>query len=549
MDPTNPRDPLVMAAADPAYWMLLNKMVLPNGQEFSFHNHEFQMEWYSTVAKKICYMKATGGGVSECEIWKSNHGLRYGRYPQGVAYWFPTNDDMLDYSKTRFAPIYKLNVEAIGKYLKAAKGADSASVKRIGNANLYLRGARLAPMGEGDTKISTKTSGIHVDRNVLDEVDQFDPDSLSKIEGRLGHSEVAETVYIANPSDEDYGIDLIWQQCDQRHWFRKCCNRWSCPELEFPDIPIKYKDGRGYIACRVCGKALPIWAGEGTAEWVPRKPDQGKIVGWRWSHLTSVFHDPAEILDKFNNPPQGNLADVYRLDLGLPYSSKEDKLRREDVMACCGMDVQADYFKGPCAMGVDNDMKKHVVIGIRTGQDRFEVLKVAVCDNFQAVHDMAKRFNVKSTVCDRKPNIDAAMQFQKFESPYGDRVWLAEYSDTMLAETLWNENTQIVRVHRTGCFDGSHRIFTQGMVRLPRQCPAIEEFARQCCNVARFKEKDKRSGQEVFRYRTTGGDKADHFRNAFNYFTLAASSGRIRIVNSNRTDNMQKFVIHKTVEI
>ncbi len=477
-------------------------------------------------------MKATGGGVSECEIWKSNHGLRYGRYPQGVAYWFPTNDDMLDYSKTRFGPIYKLNYDAIGKYMKSGgKGAtDSAAVKRICNSNLYLRGARLAPMGEGDTKISTKTSGIHVDRNVLDEVDQFDPDSLSKIEGRLGHSEIAETVYIANPSDEDYGIDLIWQQCDQRHWFRKCCNKWQCAELDFPDIPIKYKDGRGYIACKVCGGRLPIWNGEGTAQWVAKK-EGARITGWRWSHLTSIFHDPADILDKFNHPPQGNLADVYRLDLGLPYSSKEDKLRREDVLACCGLDSQADSALGPCAMGVDNDMRKHVVIGIRTGQDRFEVLKVAVCKDFEEVHDLARKFNVRSTVCDRKPNIDAAMQFQKNEGPIGNRTWLCEYSDTLLAETQWNDNTQIVRVHRTGCFDGSHRIITRGAVRLPRQSPNIEEFARQCCNVARFKEKDKKSGIDVFRYRTTGGDKADHFRNAFNYFTLAAGNNRICVVN------------------
>jgi hypothetical protein len=535
-----------MMAADPAAWMIYSKMKLPNGQEFSFTNHEYQLEWYQTLHKKICYMKATGGGVSECEIWKSNHGLRYGRYPQGVAYWFPTNDDMLDYSKTRFGPIYKLNYDAIGKYMKSGgKGAtDSAAVKRICNSNLYLRGARLAPMGEGDTKISTKTSGIHVDRNVLDEVDQFDPDSLSKIEGRLGHSEIAETVYIANPSDEDYGIDLIWQQCDQRHWFRKCCNKWQCAELDFPDIPIKYKDGRGYIACKVCGGRLPIWNGEGTAEWRPMK-EGARITGWRWSHLTSIFHDPADILDKFNNPPQGNLADVYRLDLGLPYSSKEDKLRREDVLACCGLDSQADSALGPCAMGVDNDMRKHVVIGIRTGQDRFEVLKVAVCKDFEEVHDLARKFNVRSTVCDRKPNIDAAMQFQKNEGPIGNRTWLCEYSDTLLAETQWNDNTQIVRVHRTGCFDGSHRIITRGAVRLPRQSPQLEEFARQCCNVARFKEKDKKSGIDVFRYRTTGGDKADHFRNAFNYFTLAAGNNRICVVNERfRGSSEPKYVVN-----
>ena len=130
---------------------------------------------------------------------------------------------------------------------------------------------------------------------------------------------------------------------------------------------------------------------------------------------------------------------------------------------------------------------------------------------------------------------------------HGNKVWLGEYSDTMLAETQWNENTQIVRVHRTGCFDSSHRIIMRGMVRLPRSSPMIVEFARQCCNVARFKEKDKRTGTEIFRYRSTGSDKADHFRNALNYFTLAADSHRIRIVNKfNGKKNEPQFVTNDT---
>jgi hypothetical protein len=93
-------------------------------------------------------------------------------------------------------------------------------------------------------------------------------------------------------------------------------------------------------------------------------------------------------------------------------------------------------------------------------------------------------------------------------------------------------------------------LFAKGQIVLPRQNAAIEEFARQCCNVARYKEKDKRTGQEVYRYRTTGGDKADHFRNALNYAYLAASGSRIATVKSKyASSNELKFCKCEDIKI
>jgi hypothetical protein len=92
----------------------------------------------------------------------------------------------------------------------------------------------------------------------------------------------------------------------------------------------------------------------------------------------------------------------------------------------------------------------------------------------------------------------------------------------------------IVKAHRTGIFDTTHRLLNTGAIRLPRQCTEVEEFARQCCNVAKFEEKDKRRGTVVYRYRPTG-DQQEHFRNALNYMILAASGHRINTVNKYKT--------------
>ena len=68
-------------------------------------------------------------------------------------------------------------------------------------------------------------------------------------------------------------------------------------------------------------------------------------------------------MEDFVNPPFGNLADVYRLRLGRAYSARDEKLRINDVLACCGNDSPALSHKGPCAMGVDVGKIKHIVIG------------------------------------------------------------------------------------------------------------------------------------------------------------------------------------------
>jgi hypothetical protein len=173
-------------------------------------------------------------------------------------------------------------------------------------------------------------------------------------------------------------------------------------------------------------------------------------------------------------------------------------------------------------MGVDNDDKKHVVIGIRTSNERFEILKVARVDSFDEVHDLGVKFNVKSEVDDLRPNAESARSHQKAER---HKVLLNEYTESPLNDASVNENTGIIKSYRTGIFDQSHRFLSNGNIRLPRRCAAIDDFAQQCCNCVKSKEVDKKKNQVVYRYKKTGNGN-DHYRNALNYFILAASSVR-----------------------
>ena len=518
--------PKDIAAVDPAYWATFYEIRLQRSV-YTFTDHEYQLEPMQNTCKRSCYMKATRGGFSEIEILKSLHGMIHGRYKEGVLYLFPTTDDVHEFSKSRFNPLISSNRIAIGRYVKSGgRGTDTTSLKKIHDAFLYLRGARLSEK-HGDQAESAKMKSIGVDKLVFDEVDHMEEEVIAKARGRYYDSPYQEESFIGNPIIPGLGTDKQWQLSDQRHWWRKCnhCDKYTCAELSFMEDPelcvgIR-KDGTGYIACKNCGREVFIKDGQ----WQPElKENTNYMRGYRWSQLTSAVCDPLDILRDFRNPPEGNLADVYRLRLGLPYIAAEDRLIESQIYECCNQDIMPNFHSGPCAMGVDVGIDKHVIIGARTNNEQYRIFKVIKFSGLEAwnqIHDLAKRFNVKSAVIDIRPDMDIVKLFQKNENY---PVWLCEYSDSPAFLRKWDTIHKMVKDYRTVLFDETHRmVITPGMLTIPRICPEIKVFAKQMCNAYKILETNKKTGAKQYRYK---GDKA-HYRNALNYFILAASKNRI----------------------
>ena len=539
-----------LAYSDCGYWAELNKIRLQAGY-FTFTGFEYQVEPMTSQARRLCYLKARQAfGATITEVIKGLQGMIVGKYKLGVAHIFPTNDEVGEFSKSIFKPLIAANPQSIGKFVKNVSGStDTTSLKKVRDAMLWLRGARLSQkVGDSTESTSSKTAGFSCDKCVFDEVDFMDPEAIVKYIYSMGMSPHQHEVYLGNPSHEDFGIDLIFKQSDQRYWFRKCgCGHWTCAEKSFPQCVKIRPDGTGFVGCDKCGKEVPVWAGPGTAEWVPDFPDKSNYMhGYRASQMMTPFNDPADILEDFVNPPYGDLANVYRLRLGRSYSGKNDKLRKSDVLACCSNDGVVLSHPGPCAMGVDVGKKKHIVIGIKLDNKRLEVLRAIVIpeglEGWNQISDYAKKYHVKSTVIDIGPYYDEARSYQRSHggSATNPPTYLCQYSDTQLADAGFNNNTGVVKVNKTEIFDQTHRLLSTGKIVLPRQSPEVEEFVRQCCNCARFEEEDKRTHTKIVRYRPTG-DRQEHLRNALNYFVLAASGHRVATV-SNYPKSKQLFV-------
>ena len=534
MDITNEQ----LANTSAAYWATINKIKLPSGP-FNLNRRQYLVEPLNSTPRRICYMKGTQLGFTVTEVTRSFHGLIHRLYKNGVLYLFPTRDEVEEFGKTRFTPMIIDNPNAIGKFVKAAgrKGTDTASLKKIHDAFLYLRSASLARKIDEQSE-SIKLRNISVDRFVCDEMDLMADDDnefkfIGKARGRFGDSDLKEECFISNPTTPNFGIDTMFAKSDQRQWFRWCesCGKHTtCAELFFMEDPERCvrlrNDGTGYIACKVCGKEVPNYPGK----WIPQKPENSAYMwGYQLSQLTSDKNDPAEILYEYRNPPEDNLSAIIRLRLGWPHISAENKLRREDVLACCDENkYPLNSHPGPCVMGLDCMKGKHLIIGARTGSDSFEIYKTAVItgegmDSWNEIEDICNRFNVKIGVVDIRPYEDMARHFQK---KVRFQIWLCEYKETTPLGSIFNKNTKMVSVGRTEIMDTSHRLVTTpGNLSLPRRSPAIIEFAKQLCSPFKVEELNKKTKQMVYRYRKT--NDPDHFRHCLNYLLLAANRSRI----------------------
>lgn len=509
-----------LMAGDPWSWAHYSKLQL-NAGPFKIYGHEFQRDILQSTYRRQCAKKSPQMmGLTECMVIRSLHGMRFGKYPQGVLYIFPTDDEVSDFSKSRFKPFLTNNPKSIGKFVKET---DTAQVKRVGNAFLFFRGGRLKDI-EGSQMSSSKLKALPVDAIVGDEIDEMDQGALTLALGRMDHSKVQDEFYLANPTVPNYGIDKKYQNSDERVWMIECqsCGRENCLELEFPHCLQRQKDRSVLRVCRKCGKEINPRKGY----WIPQKPSKTTdMVGWWISHLNSMYTDPKAILDEYEDPTT-DLVRFHNRRLGMAYIKAEDQLTKNDVLTCCGPDPMKLSDNGPTCLGADvGGNELHVLIAQKVSPVQLKLVKIARVPDFNALWDLCTQFNVKSAVMDLKPEIHSV---RTFCNKADFKAFGCDYSEESKGIAVWNDASHIVTVNRTEIFDASHKQITEpGRTELPRIDDEIETFAKQMVNTAKILEDKKAAGNvigKVYRYRKLG---AEHYRNAMNYLMLAAQQAPV----------------------
>jgi hypothetical protein len=467
-----------------------------DGRFFTFDRHEYLLTPYQDDHPFQVEQKAAQMGLTVKGMLRSLYLCRFGGI-RGVLYLFPSRTDVLDFSKSRVSPLIEENPDSIGKWLR---DTDSAGLKQVGGAWLYLRGMQ--------SRVGLKS--IPVDFIVFDELDEAPQNAVDMAMERMAHSEFRKVLQLSNPTLPDYGIDRAFQDTDQRYWLLKCqsCGEYTCLEDTFPDCLVQTR--KGVIrACMKCGTELNPSIGQ----WVPKKPSITDKRGYHYSQLFSHFVDPAEILTKFRTT--SNLADFYNLKIGVAYVEAENRLSVQEVLSLCGSEGMGTYDAGLCSMGVDQGKDLHVVIGRPHSGDRDPIVYIGIYKDWEELDRLMRNFRVDRCVVDALPETRNA---RAFAMRHKGRVFLNYYNEHQKGFYAWNEKEMIVTCNRTESLDASHKDITSERVVLPKQCDVVKVFAEQMHNVAKKLEEDEETGSKRYVYVKLG---PDHFRHAFNYETMA----------------------------
>jgi hypothetical protein len=107
-----------------------------DGRPFTFYKHEYLREPYQDTHPHVVEMKAAQMGLTTKAMLSALYLCRFGGI-RGVLYLFPSRTDVLDFSRSRVAPLIEENRDTIGTWIR---DTDSAGLKQVGDAFLYLRG-------------------------------------------------------------------------------------------------------------------------------------------------------------------------------------------------------------------------------------------------------------------------------------------------------------------------------------------------------------------------------------------------------------------------
>jgi len=457
---------------------------------------------------------------------KAFHGLKVGKFPQGVIYLFPTDVKVGEFSQLRWTRLLDANPVHMAQSVHRTNNIHN---KLIGKGTLMMRGAQLTTRIGGVEAESAALRSDPADLIIYDEKDLMPANAAAKARGRLGHSLLAWEWQISNPTIPGYGIDLDWQASDQRHWMVRCdtCNQWTCMEIELPHVLRRLADGRVIRACVKCGAELDIDRGQWVAKYGQRSREH---VGYWWSQLNSHFVSAADLLDAYEHPPEGNLADVLRLRFGIPYIEAQYGLSTSDVLLCCTQDPPATHSLLDTAMGVDVGKLLHVVIGYRVSEDAYRIIATLLARDFDELKQIARAFRTACSCIDNEPELRAARNYQATGQ---GRIWLSDYVQAV-GPASYDVHTGLVRVNRNEILDDTHFYLSHpGRLLLPKATQLVTQFAQQCASMVKIALKDKETGKMDVRY-ITRGSAPDHFRHAFANFLLAAKTTTAQSVITDR---------------
>jgi hypothetical protein len=443
-------DPSVFSAVA---WILKNQIKNENGTPIEFKDHSFLIDPFDDNSPRQVIKKCSQIGWSTLAILRGFHLAKYAG--ANIIHTFPSRNISKEFVIPKVNPLIEHN-----RAISDSVTYDSINIKKIGNRFIYYRGSY------------EQTEAISISAHILinDEFDRSNQKVLRTYQTRLDDAkrerpELGWEWQFSNPSIPGYGVDVWWQKSDQKHWFIKCHHCGNDDYLKFPDN-INF-ESKMRICAKCKGNLDPDDLTGG--RWVQKFPNR-EISGY-W--MSQMFV-PWISVDKIIEDSEGDLEVFHNFTLGEPYISKDTSLSRESIIKCLS---PGENPKTDVAIGVDNGVVKHYVIG-----NRYGIFRIGKTESWQELEEIRNLYDAVMVIDSLPYPVTPA----SLADEYPGKVFVHYYQQDKKKAGVIRWEDRVVKSDRTKMIDSVVAEINAKDILFNLTQYDLEEYITHCLNVFRM---------------------------------------------------------------
>lgn len=472
----------------PLAWVTQNGIVTENQQRLEFRDHRFLMQLYSDMHPDLVVKKSAQVGESVERILKTFYCNKY--LDANVIYVLPTNNVVKDFVTPKVNPLISSN-----PVIQQMVSKDSESLKQIGNRFTYFKGA----FSERDA------IAISGDILVLDELDRMpDMGVVNTYDSRLQASRLGWRWRLSNPSQVGFGVDGLFQNSDQMHWFMKCHHCGHSWYINFAKIDGEHNhyldQDRVMYVCGKCERELSD-ADRRSGQWVAKHPTRSRRGYWI-SQLIAPWVTAERIMEQ---KEESTVDFFYNFVLGLAYTPSDLIVNRETILRAC---APSRIPEVGVVMGVDQNVNEQIwVAGNSQG-----IFAHGRTKSWEELEHLKLTWNAM-VVCDPAPYNTMPKQLA---SKYPD-FYMCRFKTFNGYESVEWKNHD-VWVDRTRMLDTVANEITAARLLFREHPMALEDYIADWSNIYRTTE-EKDDGRMITTWKKKENKESD-FSLATGYFRV-----------------------------
>lgn len=458
--------PEQLTAANIHLWIEHYGITNDQGDKLDFKDHPYLWDIYDDWSPRMCIKKCAQVGISTTIVLKAlwaakNKGL-------DIIYSFPTYDLA---NKMVSSKVNRLiaNNPILQQW---TQDKDSIEQKRVGKNMLYFQG----------TSNEQAAIALPADLYIADEVDRSDLRIVDMFSSRLQHSKFAWEWRFSNPSVPENGVDVWWNQSDQKEWFVRCegCNRDQILTLDHIKGDI--------FACEKCGKELNRRKGQ----WIKRWNEPDLISGYHISSLMASHLSPAKILQEKRDKSEQQFTNMI---LGEPYVGSGNYLPRHVLFS--NLIERENPQDAPPVIGVDTGKRTHYVVG-----NKYGLFFHGETTGYGAIERILKSDSRAIAIIDQGGDISAPRELQ---DKYPSQVYLCAFVQNQDVAPRWKEDSGLVNTDRNKAIQLVVDEFGERRIPIFGKKTDWEPYADHWGHLYRELEEDER-GKRKYVWKRNGPD-------------------------------------------